>query len=531
VKPSTKPPEAGEPVPERSAAPVEKEPAADPALPPALLQKLKLLPLRERELSTLRQLHQHQVRWIEGAQQLMVALTSASSIPDAQYALLDALVQEFGFDISGASTPKTLLAGDPVADLTEADRSFFEAVVSEVTRGRALVVSEGSEIAGERTLGWLMGGLLGAADGGDDLVVVVGRTQRTAAYYPPPKQQEVGLYRHLLSTVAQVFRSISLQARHNAELERKVVERTGELREAQRRVVRLERQRMAEQMAGGFAHEMRNALSGAKILIEDVMGASGDGGKSVIDCTAGELTQLFHLVREELDADALAKFRSGLAQIARHERTLDDVLRGVDGCLRRALSITTLIMEYARIGYSKRGAAKVNLGTLARAVVAERAEAVAKHSIVTSICAADDCVVVGNETHLHSIVSNLVGNAIDALAETTDGRVRNLAIEATRSGEHAVLKVADNANGIPAEIRARIFEPFFTTKPQVGTGLGLGMVQKLVALHDGTLDVDTEVGRGTTFAVSFPPIADDTRPSGSTWAASATIERESDVIK
>jgi len=57
---------------------------------------------------------------------------------------------------------------------------------------------------------------------------------------------------------------------------------------------------------------------------------------------------------------------------------------------------------------------------------------------------------------------------------------------------------------------------FFTTKPQTGTGLGLGMVRKLVALHDGTIELETEVGRGTTFTVSFDTEADGAQGSGPT---------------
>src|SRR6266550_4616897 len=86
-------------------------------IPPALLEKLKLLPLRERELVTLRQTHQHLLRWIQGSQKLVVRLTDASTISEARSALLRSLVEEFGFDISAASTPKCLLAGDPVQEL------------------------------------------------------------------------------------------------------------------------------------------------------------------------------------------------------------------------------------------------------------------------------------------------------------------------------------------------------------------------------------------------------------------------------
>jgi signal transduction histidine kinase len=446
----------------------------------------------------------------------MVRLTSAGTIPEAEEALLQSLVGEFGFDISAAFTSTRLLAGDPVRDLTEADLAFFQSVAREVRSKRELVISSGTEIHGPRTLAWLMGGLSGATEVGEELVVIIGRTERTAPYYPPPASQEAGLYRHLLSTVAQVFRSISLMARHHSELERKVIERTRELNEAQQRVVQLEKEKIAEQMAGGFAHEMRNALSGAKILLEEGMGGTGEGGSSLVDQTATELKKIFLVAQERLDSESLAELRGNVQRIARNERKLNDILESVTSSVQRALSITTLIMQYSRVGYSPRGSTEVDLAALARTIVLESSDVFAEHRVLSAVLAAGPCMLRGDEPHLYSIVKNLIMNAFDALQEVADSRQLTLMVEVERTGGRVRLRVTDNANGIPTDIRSRIFEPFFTTKPQTGTGLGLGMVQKLVALHEGTIEVETKVGTGTTFTVFFDTAekdAEDAQPA------------------
>jgi signal transduction histidine kinase len=473
------------------------------SIPPALLEKLKLLPLRERELVTLRQTHQHLLRWIQGSQELTVRLTDASTIPEARTALLRSLVEEFGFDVSAASTPECLLAGDPVEQLTAADRLFLDDVANEVRRARALVISQGDAAGGERTLGWLMGGPAGMMDTGEELVVLVGRTRRTAVYYPPPNELEAGLYRHLLSTVAQAFKSISLQSSHQLELERQVALRTRELKQAQDRVIQLERAKIAEQMAGGFAHEMRNALSGAKLLVEKGMAEVDEDGKSLIDRTASELQKMYMIAQERIDADALARFRSSLYSVAQNERLLDDVLRSVHRSVEQALSITSTIMEYSRIGYSQPGSDLVDPIVLAGSVLAESSEVFAERGIAATVHADGACFLRGTEAHFYSMLKNLVVNASDALSEVEDDRSRLLIVDVHRAADRVVIRVTDNANGIPDEIRVRIFEPFFSTKPQTGTGLGLGMVEKLVALHEGTLEFDTAVGRGTTFTLSF----------------------------
>jgi signal transduction histidine kinase len=65
--------------------------------------------------------------------------------------------------------------------------------------------------------------------------------------------------------------------------------------------------------------------------------------------------------------------------------------------------------------------------------------------------------------------------------------------------------VADTGAGIPGDIIGKIFDPFFTTKPVGdGTGLGLAICHKIIEAHSGSIDVDSEPGRGTTFVIKLP---------------------------
>ncbi len=67
-----------------------------------------------------------------------------------------------------------------------------------------------------------------------------------------------------------------------------------------------------------------------------------------------------------------------------------------------------------------------------------------------------------------------------------------------------ILEVRDTGVGMTEEVRQRCLEPFFTTKGQHGTGLGLPMVYGIVQRHEGTIDIQSEVGKGTTFIIRFP---------------------------
>jgi PAS domain S-box-containing protein len=123
--------------------------------------------------------------------------------------------------------------------------------------------------------------------------------------------------------------------------------------------------------------------------------------------------------------------------------------------------------------------------------------------------------IVGDPTQLHQVLLNLAVNARDAMPQggTLTLTLRNLTVDAPAikgigeacCGRHVLLQVSDTGLGIPSEIRERIFEPFFTTKEVgQGTGFGLATVHTIVKSHGGFLNVESVVGRGSTFNVYLP---------------------------
>jgi PAS domain S-box-containing protein len=101
-------------------------------------------------------------------------------------------------------------------------------------------------------------------------------------------------------------------------------------------------------------------------------------------------------------------------------------------------------------------------------------------------------------TQMQQVLVNLVKNAMHAM--TKGG---TLTLQTGEGADGVWMSVADTGGGIPQEQINRIFEPFFTTKKK-GTGLGLMIVQRIIRAHDGRIELESHVGRGTTFRVWLP---------------------------
>ncbi len=111
--------------------------------------------------------------------------------------------------------------------------------------------------------------------------------------------------------------------------------------------------------------------------------------------------------------------------------------------------------------------------------------------------------IVGVRDHLHQVIMNLLLNAIDASPAGGEVAVR---IQPDPECAGCRIEVSDQGSGIPEENLERVFEPFFTTKgPDQGTGLGLMICHRIVADHDGNIEVRSAEGQGATFCVTLPP--------------------------
>jgi len=107
--------------------------------------------------------------------------------------------------------------------------------------------------------------------------------------------------------------------------------------------------------------------------------------------------------------------------------------------------------------------------------------------------------VVANSGELREAVTNLIFNAVDAMP-----RGGTITLRTRQQTDGVLVEVSDTGNGMSEEVKNRCLEPFFSTKGEKGSGLGLSMVFGIIKRHEGTLNIESSTGSGTTFQIHLP---------------------------
>ncbi|MGH7197222.1 MAG: hybrid sensor histidine kinase/response regulator [Candidatus Omnitrophota bacterium] len=239
-----------------------------------------------------------------------------------------------------------------------------------------------------------------------------------------------------------------------------------ELKSTQERIVEQERLGALGKMASGIAHDFSNALT-------PVLG----------------YTELLIGHPEKLkDTRKLAHYVNMMHLAAK------------DG-----VNLVNQLREFYRRRERVEKIALVNLSQIAEQVVLLtepkwKAQALANGATIrVKKDLADTPLVAANDSALRDALTNLIFNAVDALPAGGVITVRTRA-----EGGRVALEVSDTGEGMTEEVRRHCFEPFFSTKGKSGTGMGLAMVYGVVRRHEGTIEVESERGKGTTFVIRLP---------------------------
>lgn len=180
---------------------------------------------------------------------------------------------------------------------------------------------------------------------------------------------------------------------------------------------------------------------------------------------------------------------------------------------QRVASIAQRLLSFARSAPGEPGPVDVNEVVEETLLLVERD--LAKRGIaVRRVLAPGLPPVRGDANALQQVVLNLLTNARDAMAGGGEVTVETAAVADPPGAVR--LAVRDSGPGMPPDVAARVFDPFFTTKPH-GTGLGLSISHSIVRDHRGTIDVESQPGRGTTFVLTFPGATEGDVSRPPTW--------------
>ena len=260
----------------------------------------------------------------------------------------------------------------------------------------------------------------------------------------------------------------ALYYRHKTKLkllsEREVeLEKTkAALEVAHARILTQEKYRQAQDIAGGFAHEIRNALFPARTALSKLK-----------KTTENDLA----------DADRIQKM-SHLC----------------DRAIYRAITLTKMISDFTKLEDMKE-LELVNLRHSVDSVLEILQQRVDDQSVTVTI-QCKDYQVQSNKNQFEIVLMNLLTNALDALTQAENPSI--LITSGTVDGR-IIVRVADNGSGIKVDERKRVFDLFYSTKPDKGTGIGLTTAKKIVEMYGGSISVSELDNGWTAFDLSLKP--------------------------
>jgi len=305
-----------------------------------------------------------------------------------------------------------------------------------------------------------------------------------------------------------LFKQTSLLHDQASILEERIRKKTEELTKAHEAILKLEKRTIEHRITGGFAHEMRNALTGSQLELQSILDYKNSNKKSLEilkENTTLILKNLYKLHKDfGIPKDNIAQsFIPQLKEMAEISDHLSEVCHGISNDIDRGLNITKEIRNYAKMLEFKPGTQIIDIVGLLKNFKRRHLRELNNNDITLFFSGLKKAHVLADRDHLSSIFTNILLNAEEALMEdkTANGKIH---IIIGKNNSNLIVKINDNGPGISNALKQDIFEPFFTTKPSTGTGLGLGIVKRLVNLYGGQIDIESAIGKGTTVEICFP---------------------------
>jgi two-component system NtrC family sensor kinase len=283
----------------------------------------------------------------------------------------------------------------------------------------------------------------------------------------------------------------------NSALEVRVSERTRELEDSiarlgktQAQLLQSEKMAAVGQLAAGVAHEINNPIG----FVNSNLGALTGYVAQMLELiqTYEEACSALPSVQQETIAQARAR-----VEIDFLRQDVQDLLKESKDGLARVKAIVSDLRDFSHSDAAQQAPADINQ-VLESALNVGSNEIKYKAEIVKHLAPLPPVTCVASQ--LNQVFLNLLMNSAHAIQEKG-----TITLRTGQEGESVWIEISDTGCGMPEEIQKRIFEPFYTTKPVgKGTGLGLSISWEIIQRHQGTIQVRSSVGGGTTFRITLP---------------------------
>ena len=280
------------------------------------------------------------------------------------------------------------------------------------------------------------------------------------------------------------------EARYKAlaeNLEERVAQQVRTIETAQRQLSQAEKMAAVGQLSAGMAHEINNPIG----FIRSNLSTAGN--------YLGSIERFARLAWESRQPSVLAAWKEQDMDFL-----LDDfgaLLKECVGGADRIAAIVADLKEFSNIDHAEEQLADINACVRSVCKVAEP-RTTGRANVVPTL--GELPRVRCYPAQINQVLLNLLLNAAQAMDRPGEIRVTTVA-----EGDRVRIEISDNGHGIAPDVLPRIFDPFFTTRGVgEGTGLGLTVAHDVIAGHGGTIDVASEVGRGTTFTLRLPAAGD-----------------------
>jgi PAS domain S-box-containing protein len=265
-----------------------------------------------------------------------------------------------------------------------------------------------------------------------------------------------------------------------------------ELRQTQSQLIQAEKMSSLGQMVAGVAHEINNPVNfihgnidHINKYIEDLIG--------LINLYQQRLPNTDAEIAEEIEAIDFDFLIEDLP------KTLESMKIGTD----RIRQIVLSLRNFSRLDEAEVKSVNIHEGIDSTLLILNHR---IKQGIEIIKHYGDVPLVQCYPAQINQVFMNILNNAIDALFEQSNQTSKQIVIQTeVVNAVDVVVRIKDNGPGIPAEAKNKLFDPFFTTKPVgKGTGLGLSICYQIVEKHGGKIEVISEPGEGTEFAIALP---------------------------